>query len=70
MLHENRTLFLFLIMEDVAKFVVCCSRGWRYKLHFFLIFILRCIKYSRYHYNVIELPARQFETFRPREWRY
>ena len=30
-LVKQYTLFFSKIMEDVAKFVVCCSRDWRFK---------------------------------------
>ena len=29
-LHENHSLFLSRIRKDIAKFVVCCSRDWRF----------------------------------------
>ena len=30
-LMKKHTLFLFKTRKDVAKFVVCCSRDWRFK---------------------------------------
>ena len=33
--HENHLLFIYFlsnIRKDVARFVVCCSRDWRFKI--------------------------------------